>query len=439
MQLITLLGKKNMINLDEIYEEVDSLDSDKIMEIMRTLINIDTTVPPANTYREYVDAISPYFKELGYSLEEVTVPEELVNQIPHPLEGPRVNLVATKNYGQEEFVTFYGHMDVVPAIDEGQEKWKFPPFEANKKGGKIYGRGTSDMKGVMVCLILALQIIDKLKLTPKYNIKVVNCTDEEVGFYPGVRYLTEKGYLKGVIFCMEMGINPFIPIGAAGTLDVIVETIGKSCHSGMNFLGVNALEEMVPILNELIELKKIVENRESKDIPGFPRPGSNKVFNMSPMFNLDIIKSGEKSNIVPDSCILTINRRTLPDEKYDDVKQEILEAVERGKAKSKALDVKTTFNYMYPPLRINANSPPIKRFKKVMSLVQNISEEKIPMFGMGGSLDMSFVSQILNIEDIIIHGLGTLGSNAHGVNESVNLKDIRIYIKELLVFLCADL
>ena len=58
---------------------------------------------------------------------------------------------------------------------------------------------------------------------------------------------------------------------------------------------------------------------------------------------------------------------------------------------------------------------------------------------MGGSLDMSFVSQILNVEDIIIHGLGTYDSNTHGVNESVNLKDMRIYIKELLVFLCADL
>jgi len=238
---------------------------------------------------------------------------------------------------------------------------------------------------------------------------------------------------------MEMAINPFVPIGAAGSLDVIVETIGRSCHSGMNFLGVNALEEIVPILNELIELKKIVEKRESKDIPGLPRPGSNETFNMSPMFNLDIISSGQKSNIVPDSCVLTINRRIIPDEKYDNVKREILEAIERGKAKSKALDVKTTFNYMYPALIINPNSPPIKRIKKVMSLVQNVSEEKIPMFGTAGSLDMSFVSQILNVEDIIIHGLATMGSNAHGVNESVNLKDIRIYIKELLVFLCADL
>lgn len=429
-----------MVNLDEIYSEVDNLDSEKIMDIMRTLISIDTTVPPANTYREYVDTISPYFKELGYSLEEVIVPEELVKQIPLPLEGPRINLVATKNYGKEEFVSFYGHMDVVPAPTDGQDKWRFPPFEATMiKSGKIYGRGTSDMKGAMACLILALQLINKLNLTPKFNIRVVNCTDEEVGVYPGVRYLAEKGYLKGIIFCMELAINPFITIGAAGTLDVVVETIGKSCHSGMNFLGVNALEEMIPILNELMELKRVVEKRESRDIPGLPRPGIKKKNKMTPMFNLDIIKAGEKSNIVPDSCTLTINRRIIPDEKYEDVKQEISDAIERGKAKSKAIDVKTTFNYIYPSLRIDPNSPNIGRFKKVMSLVQNIEEKDIAILGMSGSLDMGFVSQILNTNDIIVHGVLNLGSNVHGVNETIKLKDIKIYIKELIVFLCADL
>lgn len=429
-----------MLNFDEIFNAVDNLDREELMNLMKALINIDTSIPPANTYREYVDTISPFFKELGYSLEEVIVPEELVNHIPLPLEGPRINLVATKDYGLKSYVTFYGHMDVVPAPMDGKDKWRFPPFEATMiKSGKIYGRGTSDMKGAMVCLILALQIIEKLKLTPKYNLRIVNCTDEEVGFYPGVRYLAEEGYLKGTIFCMELAINPFIPTGAAGSLDVIVETIGKSCHSGMNFLGVNALEEMVPILNELMELKKKVEARQSKDILGLPRPGSKESVNMSPMFNLDIIRSGEKSNIVPDSCVLTINRRIIPDENYDDVKQEILEAIERAKTKSKAIEVKTTFNYMYPALRVNPNTPPIKRIKKVMSIVQNVSEDQIEMLGMAGSLDMSYVSEILNIDDIIIHGIATLGSNAHGVNETVKLKDIKTYIKELIVFLCADI
>ena len=220
-----------MVNLNEIYEEVDNLNTDKIMDLMRTVIKIDTIVPPGNSYREYVDAITPYFKELEYLIEEVVMPEEFVKQIPYPLEGPRVNVVATKDFGQEKYVTFYGHMDVVPAPNEGESKWRFPPFEATMiKSGKIYGRGVADMKGAMVCLILALQIIEKLNLTPTYNIRVLNCTDEELGIYPGVRYLAEQGYVKGTIFCMETIIEPILLMGAAGDLVVVVKTIGRSCH-----------------------------------------------------------------------------------------------------------------------------------------------------------------------------------------------------------------
>ena len=183
-----------MIDLNKIYEEVDNLDKERIMDLMRSLISIDTSVPPGNSYRMYVDTISPYFKELKYDLEEVIVPEELINQILLPLEGPRINLVATKEFGIKKNITFCGHMDVVPATNEGSQKWRFPPFEATMiKSGKIYGRGVGDNKGSMVCLILALQIIDKLNLRPKYNIRVLNCTDEEIGVYPGIRYLAEHG------------------------------------------------------------------------------------------------------------------------------------------------------------------------------------------------------------------------------------------------------
>ncbi|MFX1394122.1 MAG: M20 family metallopeptidase [Promethearchaeota archaeon] len=432
-----------MVNLNEIYLEVDNLDQDKIMDLMRTVISIDTTVPPGNSYREYVNTISLYFKELNYTLEEVIMPEELLDQIPYPLVGPRINLIATKDFGQERYITFYGHMDVVPAPNEGNKKWRFHPFEATMiKSGKIYGRGVADMKGAMVCLILALQIIEQLSLTPKYNIRVLNCTDEEIGNYPGIRYLSEQGYIKGktsgekdIVFCMDGVVNPIIPIGAAGDIDINVETIGRSCHSGINFLGVNALEEIVPILVELMKLKKIVEERESNDIPGFPRPKTGEKRNMMPMFNLNIIRSGEKSNIVPDLCTLTINRRIIPEEKYENVKQEILDAIERGKLKSKALDVRTIFKYTYPPLKTDPNSHASIKLKKVISTVQNIPEEEIQLIGVAGSTDMGFLTEY----DVIIHGVANPSSNPHGVNETIKLKDIKIFIKELIVFLCADL
>ena len=429
-----------MFNKEEIFQVVDNLSSDHIMSVMEALINIDTTVPPANTYREYVNALKPFFSDLGYNNVEIELPKELVKEIPYELEGLRINLVSSKNFGQKRDVSFYGHMDVVPAPNEGEQKWRFPPFKATMiKSGKIYGRGTSDMKGSMVCLILALQIIEKLKLTPKYNIHILNCTDEEIGVWPGIRYLAEKGYIKGTVFCMEGVINPIIIVGTAGALNVIVESIGRSCHSGMNFMGVNALEETVPILGELMKLKKTVEARESKIIPGLPQFGTGEKRNMTPMFNLDIIHSGTKTNIVPDLCTLTINRRVIPDENIEEVKKEIAAAIERGKTQSKLLDVKTTYIYDYPPMTADPNAPDITRIKKVIMEVQNVPEEKVFIVGNAGSTDMGYVSEILNTNDIIFHGVGNIGSNSHGVNEYIRMKDVLTYIKELIIFLCDDI
>lgn len=429
-----------MVDLNKIYEEVDNLDKERIMDLMRSLISIDTSVPPGNSYRMYVDTISPYFKQLKYDLEEVIVPEELINQILLPLEGPRINLVATKEFGIKKNITFCGHMDVVPATNEGSQKWRFPPFEATMiKSGKIYGRGVGDNKGSMVCLILALQIIDKLNLRPKYNIRVLNCTDEEIGVYPGIRYLAEHGYVKGTVFSIDYSIEPIILMGTAGDLEIEVETIGRSSHSGLSLLGVNALEEMVPILVELMKLKKNVESRQSKDIPGFPDPKTKEKRNLSPLFNLDIIKSGEKANIIPDICKLTINRRIIPDETIEEVKQEILDAIEKGKVVSNALDIKVSFNYSYPPLKVDISSPEIKRIIKVIQLVHKIPEEKIHKTGMTLTYDVGFVAQILKTQEIILRGVATAGSNTHGVNETIRLKDIKKFIKEIIIFLCADL
>ena len=429
-----------MVDLNKIYEEVDNLDKERIMDLMRSLICIDTSVPPGNSYRMYVDTISPYFKELKYDLEEVIVPEELINQILLPLEGPRINLVATKEFGIKKNITFCGHMDVVPATNEGSQKWRFPPFEATMiKSGKIYGRGVGDNKGPMVCLILALQIIDKLNLRHKYNIRVLNCTDEEIGVYPGIRYLAEHGYVKGTVFSIDYSIEPIILMGTAGDLEIEVETIGRSSHSGLSLLGVNALEEMVPILVELMKLKKKVESRQSKDIPGFPDPKTKEKCNLSPLFNLDVIKSGEKANIIPDICKLTINRRIIPDETIEEVKKEIIDVIELGKTKSKALDVKTSFKYSYPPLKVDISSPEIKRIRKVIQLVHKIPEEKIRKTGMTFTFDVGFVAQILKTQEIILRGVATAGSNTHGVNETIRLKDIKKFIKEIIIFLCADL
>jgi len=72
----------------------------------------------------------------------VTVPDELIKAAFPPLKGPRPNLVAIKDYGQDKTITFYGHMDVVPAPDEENERWRTDPFHAILKGKRIFGRAS---------------------------------------------------------------------------------------------------------------------------------------------------------------------------------------------------------------------------------------------------------------------------------------------------------
>jgi len=77
--------------------------------------------------------------------------------------------------------------------------------------------------------------------------------------------------------------------------------------------------------------------------------------------------------------------------------------------------------------------------KKVMMEVQNVTEDKIMIIGNAGSTDMGYVSEILSTNDIIFHGVGDVGSNSHGVNEYIRLKDVKTYIKELIIFLCSEI
>ncbi len=422
---------------DKIFEEVDKIDEKRIVSIMNELISINTSVPPGKNYEIFVDTLVPYFKNLGFSLEKVIVPPSKIKEIPLPLEGERVNLVAFRDLGKSQDINFYSHMDVVPVEDE--KKWKHNPFSATvTKRGKIYGRGTSDMKGNIVCLILALEIMKKLNLESKYNIKILICTDEEIGIQPGVRYLTENGYIKedSIIICMEGAQENVIIVGSAGDFDVEVECIGISCHSGMNFMGINAIEQTIPILNELMKLKKIVEKRQSKDIPGIPRQDDPSRRMMSPMFNIDIIRGGTKSNIVPDKCTFVINRRYIPDENFEDVKKETLEALEKGKSQSSLKNLKIKAYNIYPALKVDPNTEYIEKMKKIVCLVHNTQPEKLGYLGISGSTDMGFVNEVS--QNIIMRGVANIQSNSHGVNESIRMKDVKSFIKEIILYLCSD-
>lgn len=413
------------------FAQVDGREA-ALVDRIRQVIAIDNCVPPGDNYGRLLDLVEPQFRRFGFDTTRVVLPPEKVAQIPLPLKGKRVNLVARLNNGKPP-LSVYAHMDTVP-IEEG---WDFDPFAGEIKDGRIYGRGVADMKGAIASVLTALEVMQAEGLEPAWDLNVLLCTDEEIGVYPGLYHLALEGYATAPMLCLEGSQDPVLRRGSNGSLDVTVTVHGKSCHSGANYLGVNALEEAVPIMVELLALKQKVEERRSA-LPLAPAPGAPP--NLRPMFNIDIISSGVKSNIVPATCTLVINRRFIPEENVEEVQAEIQEAVDRGSEKSRALSVDVLFTENYPSYYQSATHPGAQRLKEALRLVQGYGEGDFVETGSGGSTDMAFIARVLDTDKIATVGLGRQQeSKAHGSNESIRLSDAKAHVKELIYYFCAPL
>ncbi len=417
----------------EACEEVDK-QRNQIITLLQNLIQIPTVVPPGNNYEDMVDFLEPHFHRLGFETERVVIPEKHTQVIPHPIEGPRVNLVARRDFECKETVTLYAHMDVVPV--EG--KWTKDPFAGIVENDRLYGRGALDMKSGIAALLTAFEVLAALNVKPQFNIVCTLCTDEELGVYPGSYHLAKEGYMEGPIVNLELGSQmPLVVTGMAGTVDIRIRTKGRGCHSGMSFLGVNAVEAMVPILTELLTLKAEVEKRESAVslVPFLKMLGAPSKM-MTPMLNIAVIQGGTKSNIIPSACEIIVNRRYIPEESFQQIVKEIKKAIKRGKKKGKPLEVEIEFSHIYPPFKPDTASPYAQKMRTALAAVHGYDIQEFTFGGAAASTDMGFVSQALKTNNIMGLGAASFGNlSAHKPDEWVGITDLLNMTKQLIHYL----
>jgi succinyl-diaminopimelate desuccinylase len=402
-------------------------EEDYIVDLLKRIISVDTSIPPGENYGQLIDILEPEFHRFGFETKRVVMPPDKVETIPAPLTGERANLVARLMNGKPK-VSLYAHMDVVPVDDS----WTVDPFAGIAEDGRLYGRGTVDDKGPMACALGAAKVLHDLGLEPRFDINCLFCTDEEVGHYPGSRYLAEEGYFSDHIIWMDLGaVDPIFVHGATGHLTIILTAVGQSCHSGMNYLGINAVEEMIPILNELMALKKAVEQRQSH-VPAFPDP-RNPSEMMTPMFNLDIINGGTKDNIVPAECRLTIDRRYIDEEPLESVISEIQAAVDRGRTQSNLLDLQQTVLHSYDPVAFDPHTPALEKW--MHSIKATRGYDNLLFGGIGGSTDLGFVLDALEPVKASVLTAGVARASdlrAHGPDEFVYIEDLISFTKQLV-------
>ena len=427
-----LLGPKKGDDMDVemVFKAVEE-KADLLAKMLSDIIRIDTSVPPGRNYPELVGFIEPLLERAGLRNERVVVPEEVWRKIPLPLEGERVNLVASMDSGKPP-VSIYAHMDVVPA----GVGWTVEPFAGKIEDGEVFGRGAVDMKGTIPPAVLAMEVIGELGLEPRFDVRLLFCTDEEIGIDPGAAYLAREGYFKPPIIHLEGGgQGPAMIAANAGSLKATITAVGREVHSGLSFMGINALEEMLPVLEELMELKRVVELRESS-FSSFPFPGvpSDK---LTPTFNLNIMTAGEKLNIVPGEAELQIDRRFLPEEKVEDAQAEIEAAVNRARGISKAERLDAEFVTIYLPHSIDTYSPHVERWNEGVRLALGLPADLDFIYpGTTGATDMSFVKDILKTDQFVGTGVMDLEhTGAHQADECVPVKNMVHLCQELIYFL----
>jgi succinyl-diaminopimelate desuccinylase len=280
------------------------------IEVLEDLISIDTTVPPGLNYDKAVDYLEPLFKESGFDTYRVIIPAEYA-------EGRkgRTNLICHRREKGKPRLIFYAHIDVVPA-----EGWN--AFKPRVENGKVYGRGAADMKGSIVALLLAMESLKRKRLN--FDVSVMVTTDEEFSQASQLQYLAEYlGPVSGACFFSLDSSFGYVSIAGLGALHVDIKVKGESVHSALSHLGENAVEKASLLMDALLDLKCRVEQRKS-NVPTHPNTGLSR---MEARLNINMIKGGIKINVVPDECLISVDRRLIPEENTEDARKELLDTL----------------------------------------------------------------------------------------------------------------
>ncbi|AUG09010.1 acetylornithine deacetylase [Pseudomonas sp. S09G 359] len=256
-------------------------------ELLAQLVRFDTTSRESNL--ALIDFVRTWLQDHGVACELV-----------YNEHKSKANLLATIGPADVPGIVLSGHTDVVPV--DGQ-RWTVAPFELTEKGGKLYGRGTADMKGYIACVLACVPALVQASL--RMPVHIALSYDEEVGCL-GVRALIERfhGQLVKPLLCVIGEPTELKPVlGHKGKLAMRCEVHGAACHSAYAPSGVNAIEYAARLIGELVRIGEGLKSPQHLD-ERFDPPFST--------VQTGVITGGKALNIVPQNCTFDFEVRALP-------------------------------------------------------------------------------------------------------------------------------
>jgi len=380
------------------------------INVLKKFIEIPTVNPPGKNYKEFVEAASKVLKEIGMSVEIHEVPKDVVSKYyPDYVEYPRYILLARLGTGSP-VIQFNGHYDVVP---EGSG-WSKDPFKPVVENGRLYGRGSVDMKGGIVAAIVAVKAFKEAYKEFNGAIEIALVPDEEIGGETGTGYLVREGLSKpNYVIIGEPSGSEIVWIGHRGALWFFVEVYGKQAHGSTPWLGVNAFEYMVKVAEKFMkDYKDIIERKSSKYTYDDPR-GAKPTITIG-----GEVRGGAKTNIVPGYYAFSVDRRLIVEESPDEVEKEVKNLInEIKKELPPEVKVELKVTGKLPPAMTSPESPLVRALLRSAEKVLGSKPRTTVCLG---GLDMRYYTEV-GI-DTVTYGPGPMHV-AHQADEYISIDE----------------
>ncbi|MEN1834208.1 acetylornithine deacetylase [Pseudomonas lijiangensis] len=366
----------------------------RALEILKRLIAFDTVSSESNM------ALIEYVRDLlaGKGIESLIVKDET---------GKKANLFASTGPRQQPGVLLSGHTDVVPAAGQA---WTVPPFEATVRDGRIYGRGTCDMKGFIALAIDAM--LDAADMTLSRPLQLALSHDEEIGCV-GVRRLLDVLHLAPLrpFLCVvgEPTLMQFA-IGHKGKSSYRTYCRGQEAHSSLAPRAVNAIHLASDFIAELRKSQKLVEQQGARD-EGYDIPYST--------VHIGRIDGGKALNIVPNLCTLEFEYRNLPGDDPDLLLAQLRERAEvlvrEARQLSGVADIEIEIMNEYPALETH---PSVEAVRLLHAFAEPGTQHVKVSYGTEGGL---FAGR-LNVP-VVVCGPGSI-EQAHKPDEFIEVSQM---------------
>ena len=384
-----------------------TIDEKELLEILQGMVKIDSVNPSIGKGGKGEFKIARY---IGVCLAEKGL--EVIFQEIKPNRANVIGILKGGDNGKSLMIN--GHTDTV-----GVDGMDIKPLNPRYENGKVYGRGSLDMKSGLSAMIIAAKAIVRSGVKLKGDVIFAFVADEEYKSI-GTETLAKKYSADAAIVCEPTNLE--IGIAHKGFAWTKVEVFGKAAHGSRPDEGIDAIVKGGKVLSEVDNLANNILPQKKHPLLG------------SPSIHASLISGGTELSTYPDYCKIELERRTIPGEDYQTVADETEGLI--NKISSKDGQFKANFEVFFhrPPLEVSKDELIVKALEKAYN---SVLKKEPKLTGLSYWTDAAILTQA-GIPTVIF---GPGGEGLHAAVEYVDFDSVVATAKvlaEVIVEFCSS-